>query len=180
VVVLFHCSPGTTCAALFEMRHARGLHGSACGTGHAALPVSPDPSCPDRRPPTLQSRVDLGVQALPFEMTSAQSRVVREILDDMAAPLPMMRLLQGDVGSGKSAVAFLASLAAIGAGFQVALLVPNEVLARQHIRLIEEVSNNMPLEARPRTTFVVGKMAAKCDALLAPSCCELSLRGCRR
>ncbi len=70
--------------------------------------------------------------ALPFELTGAQLRVRQEILTDMASPRQMARLLQGDVGSGKTAVAAAAAWAAIRAGRQVALMAPTEILARQH------------------------------------------------
>ena len=70
--------------------------------------------------------------SLPFALTAAQTRVCREILADMAAPRPMQRLLQGDVGSGKTLVAALAILAAVAGGGQAALLVPTELLAEQH------------------------------------------------
>ncbi|HEU5482712.1 MAG TPA: ATP-dependent DNA helicase RecG, partial [Sphingomicrobium sp.] len=69
---------------------------------------------------------------LPYELTDAQRRVIREIRGDMAQSVPMLRLLQGDVGSGKTLVAVLAMLAAIESGAQAALLAPTEVLARQH------------------------------------------------
>jgi ATP-dependent DNA helicase RecG len=70
--------------------------------------------------------------ALPFSPTNAQSRVIREIRLDMIRPVPMMRLVQGDVGSGKTLVAALSALTAISAGFQVALMAPTELLAEQH------------------------------------------------
>lgn len=70
--------------------------------------------------------------ALPFSPTGAQQRVVREIATDLAKAQPMMRLVQGDVGSGKTLVAALAALQAIGAGQQVALMAPTELLAEQH------------------------------------------------
>lgn len=69
---------------------------------------------------------------LPFALTGAQQRVLVEITTDMAKPHPMNRLLQGDVGSGKTIVAALSALAAIEAGFQVALMAPTEILAEQH------------------------------------------------
>lgn len=69
---------------------------------------------------------------LPFSPTNAQARVVKEIRTDLAKSLPMMRLVQGDVGSGKTLVAALAALTAIGEGFQVALMAPTEILAEQH------------------------------------------------
>jgi len=70
--------------------------------------------------------------SLPFALTGAQQRVVGEILQDLAKPHPMHRLLQGDVGSGKTIVSAMAALAAIEAGFQVALMAPTEILAEQH------------------------------------------------
>jgi ATP-dependent DNA helicase RecG len=72
------------------------------------------------------------LDALPFSPTTAQARVTEEIQQDLQRPLPMMRLVQGDVGSGKTLVAALAALTAIGQGFQVALMAPTEILAEQH------------------------------------------------
>ena len=72
------------------------------------------------------------VAALPFELTGDQQRAVEAILDDLAADRPMRRLLQGDVGSGKTAVAAVALAAAVRAGWQAALMAPTEILARQH------------------------------------------------
>ncbi|HSQ98713.1 MAG TPA: ATP-dependent DNA helicase RecG [Sphingomicrobium sp.] len=69
---------------------------------------------------------------LPYELTSAQRRVIREIRGDMAQTTPMLRLLQGDVGSGKTLVALAAMLTAVESGAQAALLAPTEILARQH------------------------------------------------
>jgi len=69
---------------------------------------------------------------LPFHPTSAQKRVLKEIASDMEKPFPMRRLLQGDVGSGKTIVAFEAALIAIENGYQVALMAPTEILAQQH------------------------------------------------
>ena len=70
---------------------------------------------------------------LPFALTSAQQRVLGEVLSDVQAPVPMLRLVQGDVGSGKTVVAALAALAAVEAGHQVALMAPTELLAEQHL-----------------------------------------------
>ncbi len=70
--------------------------------------------------------------ALPYRLTGAQERVWDEIRGDMAAPFPMLRLLQGDVGSGKTVVAALAVLTAIEAGYQAAVMAPTEILAEQH------------------------------------------------
>src|SRR3546814_6036171 len=69
---------------------------------------------------------------LPFGLTGAQERVGREIAGDMAQDRPMLRMLEGDVGSGKTLVALRAMLAAVEAGTQEALLAPPEILARQH------------------------------------------------
>jgi ATP-dependent DNA helicase RecG len=72
--------------------------------------------------------------ALPFTLTGAQQRVVREIATDLALPKPMHRLLQGDVGSGKTVVAALSAALAIESGWQCALMAPTEILAEQHFR----------------------------------------------
>ncbi len=72
------------------------------------------------------------LEALPFRLTGAQQRVCREIRQDLSQPVPMLRLVQGDVGSGKTVIAALAALQAIGAGSQVALMAPTEILAEQH------------------------------------------------
>ena len=69
---------------------------------------------------------------LPFHPTAAQQRVLKDIVDDMKAPVPMNRLLQGDVGSGKTIVALQAAVLAMGNGAQVALMAPTEILATQH------------------------------------------------
>ena len=70
--------------------------------------------------------------SLPFELTAAQQRVIGEIKDDLAQDLPMQRLLQGDVGSGKTIVAALAACQTIEAGYQAAFMAPTEILAEQH------------------------------------------------
>ena len=70
--------------------------------------------------------------SLPFNLTAAQQKVGREIAADIAQPIPMLRLLQGDVGSGKTVVAALAALQAINSGYQAAIMAPTEILAEQH------------------------------------------------
>ncbi|MEM8869355.1 MAG: ATP-dependent DNA helicase RecG [Pseudomonadota bacterium] len=92
----------------------------------------------ERRRPGIEthatSRLQSAVKAgLPYAPTAAQDRAVTEILSDMAAPRRMNRLLQGDVGSGKTLVALLAMLGAVEAGGQAALMAPTEILARQHM-----------------------------------------------
>ncbi len=74
------------------------------------------------------------VSELPFKLTGAQDRVVSDILSDLAEPHPMMRLIQGDVGSGKTVVAAMACLKAITCGVQTAIMAPTEILAEQHLR----------------------------------------------
>ena len=82
--------------------------------------------------------VDRFLAALPFDLTPAQKRVVKEIEADLARPHPMQRLLQGDVGSGKTVVAAIAALHAIDAGYQAVLMAPTEILAEQHFRKLSE------------------------------------------
>jgi ATP-dependent DNA helicase RecG len=96
---------------------------------------------------------------LPFELTGAQVRAVGEILADMARPEPMTRLLQGDVGSGKTIVAAIAAFSAIRAGYQVALMAPTEILAEQHGRGLEQVFAALPEELRPRLGFLTGSVS---------------------
>jgi len=81
-----------------------------------------------------EGRVNRFIDKLPFELTQAQKRVVAEILADLAEPHPMMRLIQGDVGSGKTVVAAIACLKAIACGVQAAIMAPTELLAEQHWR----------------------------------------------
>ena len=79
-------------------------------------------------------RVAAFIDELPFTLTGAQARVVDEILDDLARAHPMMRLIQGDVGSGKTIVAAVACLKALSCGVQAAIMAPTEILAEQHWR----------------------------------------------
>jgi ATP-dependent DNA helicase RecG len=77
---------------------------------------------------------DALLAALPFQLTAAQRRVAEEVARDLGRPVPMHRLLQGDVGSGKTVVAALAAAGVIGAGWQCALMAPTEILAEQHLK----------------------------------------------
>ena len=85
-----------------------------------------------RRFEVRQTDLDAFAESLPFALTGAQERALREILDDMATPRQMARLLQGDVGSGKTAVAAAAIYVTVQNGTQAALMAPTEILARQH------------------------------------------------
>ncbi|MFO1059353.1 MAG: ATP-dependent DNA helicase RecG [Dongiaceae bacterium] len=87
------------------------------------------------------------VAALPFALTGSQQAALAEIVADMAEPRPMLRLLQGDVGSGKTVVALLAMLNAVEAGAQAALLAPTEILARQHHATIAPLAQAAGVEA---------------------------------
>lgn len=88
------------------------------------------------------------VDSLPFPLTTAQKRVTREIAGDMQSPHPMNRLLQGDVGSGKTVVALMAMLVAVENGYQAAFMAPTEILAEQHLRTISSFLRNMPVPVR--------------------------------
>lgn len=88
------------------------------------------------------------LKRLPFALTEAQKRVLREIKEDMLAPVPMNRLLQGDVGSGKTIVALLAALMALDGGYQAALMVPTEILAQQHYQAITALTKDLPMTVR--------------------------------
>jgi len=88
------------------------------------------------------------LRQLPFRLTAAQQRVLKEIKEDMLAPVPMNRLLQGDVGSGKTIVAVLAALMALDGGYQAAMMVPTEILAQQHYRTITGLLGELPVAVR--------------------------------
>ncbi|MDT8398782.1 MAG: ATP-dependent DNA helicase RecG [Pseudomonadales bacterium] len=94
---------------------------------------------------------------LPFALTAAQQRVSREILMDIARPIPMLRLLQGDVGSGKTLVAVLAALQAVEHGFQAALMAPTEILAEQHYLNLDQWLQPLGIE----TGFLSGRIKGK-------------------
>jgi ATP-dependent DNA helicase RecG len=93
---------------------------------------------------------------LPFTLTSAQERVINRIFDDMQSDAPMNRLLQGDVGSGKTIVALMAMLAAMENNYQAALMVPTEILAEQHARNIKRLLARTPY----RVELLTGSLRA--------------------
>ncbi len=98
---------------------------------------------------------------LPFQLTGAQQRVAEEIARDLARPQPMHRLLQGDVGSGKTVVAALAAAVAIDAGWQCALMAPTEILAEQHFRKLIGWLEPLGLRVAWITGSVKGKARQK-------------------
>ena len=110
--------------------------------------------------------------SLPFSLTAAQERVWREIRTDMAEPYPMNRLLQGDVGSGKTIVAGLAILTAAEAGYQTALMAPTEILAEQHLMTLTALLEPLGVSVALLTNAVKGKaresvLAAAADGALS-------------
>ncbi len=105
----------------------------------------------------LDDRVRQAIKKiLPFHPTAAQKRVLKEIADDMQKPYPMRRLLQGDVGSGKTIVSFQAAIIAIENGYQVALMAPTEILAQQHYFSARRILEN----AGYRIVLLTGSLEA--------------------
>jgi ATP-dependent DNA helicase RecG len=103
--------------------------------------------------PHVRERI---LSVLPFSLTGAQERSVTRILEDMQSDVPMNRLLQGDVGSGKTAVALLAMLAAMENGYQAALMAPTEILAEQHARNVKRMLAETPY----RVELLTGSLKA--------------------
>ena len=107
-----------------------------------------------------KTKVKAFLATLPFSLTKAQLRVIEEIQVDCAKPEPMLRLLQGDVGSGKTLVAAVTALVAIKNGYQAALMVPTELLAEQHCRNF----TNWFLSFDIRILFLTGQLKGKARA----------------
>ena len=102
---------------------------------------------------------------LPFKLTPGQRDALVEIVADLQRPWPMQRLLQGDVGAGKTIVALLAAVVAMENGYQVAVMAPTEILAEQHYRTIVKV-----LDGRPyRTALLTGRVTAATRRDLLPA-----------
>jgi ATP-dependent DNA helicase RecG len=97
------------------------------------------------------------LKQLPFELTGAQLRVIEEIKKDLTQPRPMNRLVQGDVGSGKTLVALVAALHAMAAGYQVALMAPTEILAQQHFASSSRFLKNTPFKVELLSGQMKGK-----------------------
>jgi ATP-dependent DNA helicase RecG len=106
----------------------------------------------------LQARI---LEALPYALTTAQKRAVEEIRTDLAGTDRMLRLLQGDVGAGKTVVALLAMAQVIDAGAQAAMMAPTEILARQHLASIEPIANAVGLRCAVLTGREKGKVREK-------------------
>ncbi len=108
-------------------------------------------------PPELERAF---VAALPFPLTGAQRRVAAEIRRDLAGRAPMLRLVQGDVGSGKTVVAALAALRAVASGYQVAIMAPTEILAEQHYQNFSQWLAPLDIEV----AWLAGKLKGKARA----------------
>jgi len=104
---------------------------------------------------------------LPFAYTDAQRRVIGEIERDMAAPSPMHRLMQGDVGSGKTIVALHAAAIATDSGYQAALMAPTELLAEQHCQTIRAFAGPIGLRVALLTGTVQGKLRSRTERAIA-------------
>src|SRR6266850_2788471 len=111
---------------------------------------------------------------LPFKLTEAQRKVVKEIFKDMRSDAPMNRLLQGDVGSGKTIVALIAMWAAMENGYQTALMVPTEILAEQHARNIKRLLARTPF----RVELLTGSLRAAEKRLLHSALAAGEIHAC--
>ena len=108
---------------------------------------------------TDPERIAYFTGSLPFRLTDAQRRSLDEILTDLRGDHPMSRLLQGDVGSGKTVVAAAAAYGVVEDGAQVAVLAPTEILAEQHAKTFEQIFGQLPSAERPGTALLTGSTA---------------------
>ncbi len=118
---------------------------------------------------------DKVIAALPYDLTGSQRTALQEVDADLAAPVRMLRLLQGDVGSGKTIVALLAMLAAVEAGYQAVLMAPTEILARQHHATIAPLAEAAGLELALLTGRDKGKAREAILARLAEGSVQLAV-----
>jgi ATP-dependent DNA helicase RecG len=110
---------------------------------------------------------------LPFPLTGAQRRVVREIADDLASPHPMNRLVQGDVGSGKTLVALLSMVVVIENGWQSALMAPTEILAEQHFLTLRRLLRRCPYRVELLTSAAKGREREEALARIASGAAQV-------
>ena len=123
----------------------RAMAAEALGIAHQI-----DTLAAETAPGRLPSLLSRFFASLPYEPTAAQKRVLSEIFSDLASPAPMHRLLQGDVGSGKTLVALAAMLGAVQGGHQAALMAPTEVLAEQHLASLRGLLEGLEVPAPDR------------------------------
>ncbi len=114
-------------------------------------------------------------ESLPFALTKAQIGALREIMADMSSERRMNRMLQGDVGSGKTVVALFAMLRAVEAGYQAALMAPTEILAEQHARSVAKLLGDLPVEAATMTGSAAGRRREKERAHVASGRARLAI-----
>ena len=152
---------GADVAALVERRHPAQqrlaleellAHNLSMQQLHRRQRTFPAPPMTDS--PALEPEF---LERLPFQLTSAQLRVIREIQEDLARNHPMQRLVQGDVGSGKTVVAAMAALRAIGNGYQAAIMAPTELLAEQHLKSFDDWLRPLGIEAVWLSSKVTGR-----------------------
>ncbi len=116
-------------------------------------------SQPGRRIEAAPEFLDTLISSLPYELTGAQRRSLDEMLQDLASGQPMNRLLQGDVGSGKTVVAALLMAVTAAAGYQAAMMAPTEILAEQHYKSLSRLFESFP-EPRPTFGLLTGSTSA--------------------
>jgi ATP-dependent DNA helicase RecG len=104
-----------------------------------------------------QEKIDAFIEKLPFTLTNAQLRVIAEILGDLKSPFRMNRLLQGDVGSGKTIIAAICLYASVSVGYQGALMVPTEILAEQHAASLRSLFEPWNIQCELLTSSIKGK-----------------------
>lgn len=125
------------------------LETARASVGEAAAEPSAQPGASERGAatdlPDLPNLRDRFIASLPFTLTAGQSQVVDDIASDLERDWPMQRLLQGEVGSGKTVVALAAMLQAVGAGYQAVLVAPTQVLAEQHYETISKMVSGLAL-----------------------------------
>jgi ATP-dependent DNA helicase RecG len=131
-------------------------HQLALASSQQVVVTDKAPAMPDRRAQSESLAAQL-VSQLPFTLTAAQQQVTQEIAADCAGEKPMMRLLQGDVGSGKTLVAALAVCQALDSGYQVAVMAPTEILATQHLRNFKRWLEPLGIQI----DLLVGSLGAK-------------------